>query len=413
MSDKKTPKNPELRFKKADGSDYADYTPQKLSEIADRITRKNKGNVSDIPLTISSVDGLIDQREYFNKTIASANMEGYYLLQRGEFAYNKSYSDGYSFGSIKRLDRYDKGALSTLYICFALHEEIDSDYIVVYFDSQRWNKEVSIRCAEGARNHGLLNISTTDFLDISMNLPADPDEQQRIASLFAQLDALVSATQDEVNGLKELKRTLLKQVFDQTIRFVKEDGTEYAEWAVRRMDQIARINPKTKNVPDEFYYMDLGSVDHGIWSNRVIIQKSDAPSRAQRLAVPNDVFFQSVRPYNMGHFYYMMPLSKPVVASTGFIQMRVLDGYDARFLYQLLYEERFNYYVNQACTGSNYPAINGNSFCEIEVTIPVDSEEQARIALLFEELDEAIATAQEELDGYQKLKKALMQKMFV
>lgn len=55
-------------------------------------------------------------------------MSGYYLLQKGEFAYNKSYSVGFDFGSIKRLEKYDQGALSTLYICFALNR-FDSDFI--------------------------------------------------------------------------------------------------------------------------------------------------------------------------------------------------------------------------------------------------------------------------------------------
>ena len=115
--------------------------------------RKNTNNESDLPLTISSKDGLVDQISYFNKTVASKDMSGYYLLMQGEFAYNKSYSVGYDFGSIKRLDRYPKGALSTLYICFELTQN-DSDFMKVYFDSLKWYKEIYMIAAEGARNHG-------------------------------------------------------------------------------------------------------------------------------------------------------------------------------------------------------------------------------------------------------------------
>ena len=88
-----------------------------MSDFAERVTRKNSNNETDLPLTISSKDGLVDQISYFNKTVASKDMSGYYLLRKGEYAYNKSYSVGYDFGSIKRLDRYPMGALSTLYIC--------------------------------------------------------------------------------------------------------------------------------------------------------------------------------------------------------------------------------------------------------------------------------------------------------
>ena len=63
-----------------------------LSEISDRVRRKNSEDQTDIPLTIVSIQGLVDQRTYFGKTVASKDMSGYYLLQNGEFAYNKSYS---------------------------------------------------------------------------------------------------------------------------------------------------------------------------------------------------------------------------------------------------------------------------------------------------------------------------------
>ena len=109
---------PKLRFK-----GYNDeWKKVKLKDIATRITRKNKKLESDRPLTISAIDGLIDQKDYFNRRIASKDMSGYYLLKNGEFAYNKSYSNGYPYGSIKRLNKYDKGALSTLYIYVFLYK---------------------------------------------------------------------------------------------------------------------------------------------------------------------------------------------------------------------------------------------------------------------------------------------------
>jgi len=93
-------------------------------------------------------------------------VSNYYLVLNGEFAYNKSTSDGYPFGAVKRLDLYEKGVLSTLYIVFAPKKEqqIDSDFLTVFFDTDRWHRGVAERAAEGARNHGLLNISAEDCL---------------------------------------------------------------------------------------------------------------------------------------------------------------------------------------------------------------------------------------------------------
>ena len=162
-----------------------------MINIADRVTRKNKKLESKLPLTISAQDGLISQNEFFNKQIASKDVSGYYLLKKGEFAYNKSYSNGYPWGAIKRLDKYEMGVVSTLYICFSLKDHINSDFITTYYDTHLWYKEISQISAEGARNHGLLNIATEDFFQTSISLPTLP-EQQKIGNLFKQLDRLIT-----------------------------------------------------------------------------------------------------------------------------------------------------------------------------------------------------------------------------
>ena len=148
-----------------------------LSEIATRVTRKNKNNESRLPLTISAQYGLVDQVTFFNKVVASSDMSNYYLLKRGEFAYNKSYSGDYPWGAIKRLDRYDQGALSSLYICFAPTDIIDSDFLVHYFESPKWHREVSNIAGEGARNHGLLNIAVPDFFNTQHCITTKKKEQ--------------------------------------------------------------------------------------------------------------------------------------------------------------------------------------------------------------------------------------------
>ena len=187
-----------------------------MSDFAERVTRKNSGNETDLPLTISSKDGLVDQISYFNKTVASKDMSGYYLLRNGEYAYNKSYSVGYDFGSIKRLDRYPMGALSTLYICFALKKH-DTDFIKVYFDSLKWYKEIYMIAAEGARNHGLLNVPTDEFFATKHYLPENTAEQRKIADFLIALERRIDAQQSLVDNLKKYKRGLIKLVFEKVM----------------------------------------------------------------------------------------------------------------------------------------------------------------------------------------------------
>ena len=172
------------------------WEQRKLGEVAERVTRKNKNLESELPLTISAQHGLINQETFFNKKVASKDVSGYYLLKKGEFAYNKSYSSDYPWGAVKRLDNYEMGVLSTLYIVFRPNS-IDSDFLAVYYDSPKWHKEVSMRAAEGARNHGLLNISPQDFFDTELIFPVNHPEQAAIGSFFQELDQFITLQQRE------------------------------------------------------------------------------------------------------------------------------------------------------------------------------------------------------------------------
>ena len=202
---------PEIRFPGFDG----DWEQKSIGEICERITRKNKAGESDLPLTIASQYGLIDQRDFFNKVVAAKDMSNYYLLQRGEFAYNKSYSNGFDYGSIKRLNAYDKGCLSTLYICFAIKSDcIESDYLEIYFDTLQWYSDVAQICAEGARNHGLLNVDTKAFFsDVSIIMPPTRKEQRMISEFLNNLTASITLHQRKLDQLKEHKKGLLQQMF--------------------------------------------------------------------------------------------------------------------------------------------------------------------------------------------------------
>ncbi len=186
-----------------------------MGEIANRITRKNQNLESTLPLTISAQYGLIDQNEFFDKRIASKDVSGYYLLKKGEFAYNKSYSSDAPWGAVKRLDRYENGVLSTLYIVFELidKDKTDSDFIVSYYDTDRWYKEVQAIAAEGARNHGLLNISPNDFFETELIIPKSVAEQQAIGAYFKNLDHLITLHQRKLETLKKLKKSMLQKMF--------------------------------------------------------------------------------------------------------------------------------------------------------------------------------------------------------
>lgn len=185
----------------------------KMSDFSSRIATKNKDSKCSLVLTIAAQYGLVNQESFFNKSVASENLSGYYLLHKGEFAYNRSYSAGYDWGAVKRLDNYDEGVLSTLYICFKINETIvDSDYLAYYFESTKWHRGLSDIAGEGARNHGLLNVSITDYFNTKHRFPVI-EEQKAIAKMLNT----ITEKERKVTLLGECyqkqKQYLLRQMF--------------------------------------------------------------------------------------------------------------------------------------------------------------------------------------------------------
>lgn len=200
---------PKLRFK---GFTEA-WEQRQLNEITTRVLRKNKNLISKRPLTISAQYGLIDQQAFFNKQVASSNLENYLLLEKGEFAYNKSYSDGFPYGTIKKLNLYDNGAVSTLYIAFKANADINSDFLENLFSSNKWHNEVYKIAAEGARNHGLLNISPDDFFNIKITISKDSQEQAFISKFLRIFDNLLALYENKQKQLTQIKNNLLNTMF--------------------------------------------------------------------------------------------------------------------------------------------------------------------------------------------------------
>lgn len=201
----------ELRFNDLNGNEFPDWELKKLGEISKRKTNKNKEGITNV-LTISAQLGLISQLEFFNKSVSAKDVSGYYLLEKGDFAYNRSYSKGYPMGAIKCLNRYDKGVVSTLYICFFFFENINNSFMEQYFESGLQNKEIEMVAQEGARNHGLLNIGLNDFFGIQLYIPC-LEEQTKIANFLSAIDEKINQCQAQIANTEVWKKGLLQKMF--------------------------------------------------------------------------------------------------------------------------------------------------------------------------------------------------------
>lgn len=187
-----------------------EWGEERLKHYFKRLTRKNSEKNQNV-LTISAQYGLISQEEFFNKSLASEDKSNYFLLNKGDFAYNKSYSNGYPYGAIKRLEYYEKGIVSPLYICLESLQEMISDYFAQYFEAGLLNKEIHAVAQEGARNHGLLNIAVEDFFNSRVVVPKIP-EQEKIAEILAGQDRVIALKEKLLAEKQKQKKYLMQQL---------------------------------------------------------------------------------------------------------------------------------------------------------------------------------------------------------
>ena len=200
---------PELRV----ANSSASWNLYRLKDVCQRISERNSQESSSLVLTIAAQYGLVSQTDFFNKSVASENLSNYYLIQKGDFAYNKSYSGEYPWGAVKRLELYETGVLSPLYICFKPNPLIvDSDFLSHYFETHKWHNGIAQIAGEGARNHGLLNVSISDYFATLHRLPGLP-EQKKIASYLNLLSDKISLANKELKCYSRQKQYLLARMF--------------------------------------------------------------------------------------------------------------------------------------------------------------------------------------------------------
>ena len=385
-------KRPKLRFPGFDEP----WRAERLSDFADRVTRKNSQNQTDLPLTISSKDGLVDQVSYFNKTVASKDMSGYYLLLNGEYAYNKSYSVGYDFGSIKRLDRYPMGALSTLYICFALKKH-DSDFIKAYFDSLKWYREIYMISAEGARNHGLLNVPTDEFFETKHYLPQNLNEQQKIADFIIALERRIDSQQSLVDNLKKYKRGVTNAIFSKNLRFASKEVT-YPNWEQKYIGDICKIQTGKSNTQDETVH---GSFPFYVRSP--IVRKSNRYlfDCEAVLTVGDGVGTGKVFHHVTGKF----DLHQRVYAMTDF---KLVSGQYFYYYFSHFFYDR----VMRMTAKTSVDSVRYEMIDRMPILIPC-KEEQSQIVKFLDFLEKEVSGAENKLALLEKLKAGFLQQLFI
>jgi type I restriction enzyme, S subunit len=381
-----------------------DWSVVRLKDKFDRITTKNEKGVTNV-LTISAQHGLINQEEYFNKSVASKNLSTYTLLSKGDFAYNKSYSNGYPYGAIKKLNKYDEGVVSSLYICFRPSNNNKSpDFYEQYFEAGMLNREIHAIAQEGARNHGLLNISIVDFFN-SYIIDGDERELNKIADILNTWDKAIELKEKLIDQKKEQKKGLMQKLLTGEVRLRGFEG----EWKVVRIRDLSSVvtgtTPSTKNKD----YYENGTYP---WITPTDITDSKYISNSERKLTEKGI--------EKGRFVPAGSLLITCIASIGKNAILTIDGscnqqinailpskqHSNEFLYYKLKQDikRMEILAGKSATA----IINKNTFENFKVSIP-ELEEQKAIAKVLSVIDDSIELSLKEVEQLKIQKKGLMQ----
>lgn len=198
---------PEIRFK-----GFTDaWEQRKLGDIADKVTVKNSNLQYIETFTNSAEVGIISQRDYFDHDIANlSNLDGYYIVQKEDFVYNPRISTSAPVGPINRNKLGRVGVMSPLYTVFRTHN-VDTTYLEYFFKSQYWHSFMKFHGDSGARSDRF-SIKDAIFFKMPIPLP-DIDEQQKIGDYLNSVDHLITLHQRKLDELKNIKKTLLQQMF--------------------------------------------------------------------------------------------------------------------------------------------------------------------------------------------------------
>lgn len=375
----------------------------KFNEVFTRIVKKNTNNNTNI-LTISAQYGLINQEEFFNKIVASKNLSGYYLLEKGDFAYNKSYSKDYPMGAIKKLNRYDSGIVSPLYICFRINNEnVSSQYMEYYFESGILNREIYKIAQEGARNHGLLNISVNEFFeDINLYIP-QISKQEKIVKILSTWDSIIQKKEELITTKRLYKEVLMEKVFSGEKRLNKFSD----KWVERKIGTILQEDKEIAQNPDINKRLTVRLNLKGIEKREIKnIEIEGATTHYVRKA---GQFIYGKQNFHKGAFAIIPDELDGYQSSSDIPAFNINSDIYPMWLYY--YFSRQNYYKNleKIATGTGSKRIQPKSLFEIKIKVPSYSE-QIEIARMFMLLDREIKLLEEEKDLYKEQKKNLLTK---
>lgn len=405
---------PRLRFPQ-----YSDTLEMAfLHNIFKKIVQKNKGNLIMNVITNSAKEGLIPQREYFDKDVANKdNTEGYYIIEKGDFVYNPRKSAEAPYGPFGRYNFIDEGIVSPLYTCLKVidKDKIDSDFLLYYFKSPAWHRYIYANGDTGVR-HDRVSIKDENLLSMPIHIPAR-DEQLKIVQLFKNIDDVIKTIESDILLWEEKKKGVMQKIFSQEVRFKREDGSDYPNWEEKTFGDVFESLEYGMNTAAAEYdgvnkyirITDIDDASHRYLANNVVSPLGELNDKY--LVNQNDILFARTGASTGKSYLYRQ--EDGILYFAGFlVRGHVKSEFNSFFIFVQTLTEQYDKWVKVMSIRSGQPGINATEYALYKFMCPC-FEEQCEIAELLLSVDEVIQIKKQKLEKWKNIKKGLLQQMFV
>ena len=408
---------PKIRFK-----GYCnDWERRKLSEVVKEVKRTDE--TSDAPvMMITAENGFINQSERYSTNNAGQSLKKYILLEKGELAYNHGASKLRPFGSCFALISKGKARIPFVYHCFSSKSE-NAEFLSLTLNGKPVERQLRRIVSSGARMDGLLNISFEEYTAIPISLPQKA-EQDRIADYFRSLDCLITLHQRQCENTKKLKKFMLQKMFPKKNQ--KNPEIRFAgftnDWERRKLGDIANV---TKLAGFEFtehvVYSDEGNIialrGLNIKNGQLIlddvkyIDGSNFSKLSRSKLFIDDIMFTYVG--TVGEVAIIKENDRFYLAPN-VSRIRVKSDDSPKFISHYMRTDNFkNKVIFPLIATSSQPALSMENIRKFTINIPISREEQDCLAKYFDSLDHLITLHQNKCDELKKLKKFMLQNMFI
>ncbi len=400
---------PKVRFKRDDGSSYPAWKDYSISDLFTKIGNKNKDGQNTNVITNSAEFGLIPQRDYFDKDIAvEGNTGNYTIIQTGDFVYNPRKSSYAPMGPFNCYRLEEDGIVSPLYSCLRPKGVLNPEYLLWYFQTDKWYGYVNDHGAQNGARHDRVGMTDKILMGIPVTAPCE-EEQRKIADFLSSVDEVITASEGEVANLETQKKAVMKKIFSQEVRFKRADGSDFPEWEAKKLGDVGTVlmckrvfKEQTDDEGDIPFFKigTFGGTPDAFISRELfedLKSKYSYPKKGNILLSAAGTIGRAVV-YNGEDAYYQ---------DSNIVWLDHDDTITDDYLLQF-----YDMTTWDNLEGGTVKRLYNGILLDKDIGIPC-LEEQQLIADFLSNFDEAIAAAKKELELWKELKKGLLQQMFV